>query len=568
MAILPSRNLTKGAFFVFEIMYIKSMNTCINCKKEFKITEEKRNFLDKMSPIFDGVKYNIPEPTRCSECRQKRRLSFRNERSLYSRNCDLTNKRIISVFDSNKSYKVYSQEAFFGDEWSALDYGVDFDFTKTFTEQFNELLHKVPHLSSVVVSSENCEYTSFCVDSKDCYLSQRLGNAERVYYTYLAVENCLDCVDCMYIVSCELCYEVLDSEKLYNCVYAQNCKNCSDLYFCFDLVGCRNCFGSINLRNKEYYFFNKQLTQDEYLAEVQKYLLDRKSFIDAKEKFEEFKLQNIHQENSNLNIENVVGDRVRNSKNIYFGFDSDYVEDGIYINGCEKGRDLMDGDFLFYGEKAYEQCSCSHSQNLLFSFVAFNSNDILYSFNINSSSNLFGCCNMKNAKYCILNKQYSKEEYEKLVPKIIQHMIDTKEYGEFLNDTLSPFEYTDTIADEYYPMKTDVQSHIVNLAQQSFDVPDSISETDESICGEVLKCRISDRVYKIILNEFKFYKKMNIPIPLRCPNVRYKERLTRRNPRKLWGRECQKCQRKIQTTYSPERKEIVYCKKCYIETVY
>jgi len=31
-------------------------------------------------------------------------------------------------------------------------------------------------------------------------------------------------------------------------------------------------------------------------------------------------------------------------------------------------------------------------------------------------------------KYCILNKQYSKEEYEELVPKIIEHMQKTGEW--------------------------------------------------------------------------------------------------------------------------------------------
>ena len=30
---------------------------------------------------------------------------------------------------------------------------------------------------------------------------------------------------------------------------------------------------------------------------------------------------------------------------------------------------------------------------------------------------------LRNKSYCILNKQYTKEEYEELVPKIIEHMM-------------------------------------------------------------------------------------------------------------------------------------------------
>jgi hypothetical protein len=39
-----------------------------------------------------------------------------------------------------------------------------------------------------------------------------------------------------------------------------------------------------------------------------------------------------------------------------------------------------------------------------------------------NSSNLFGCIGLRGKEYCILNKQYTKEEYEALVPKIIEKM--------------------------------------------------------------------------------------------------------------------------------------------------
>ncbi|MDP2669631.1 MAG: hypothetical protein Q8O99_01100 [bacterium] len=38
---------------------------------------------------------------------------------------------------------------------------------------------------------------------------------------------------------------------------------------------------------------------------------------------------------------------------------------------------------------------------------------------------MFGCSNLRNKQYCIFNKQYTQEEYEQLVPKIITHMQET-----------------------------------------------------------------------------------------------------------------------------------------------
>ena len=62
---------------------------------------------------------------------------------------------------------------------------------------------------------------------------------------------------------------------------------------------------------------------------------------------------------------------------------------------------------------------------------------------------------MRNNSYCILNKQYTKEEYEALVSKIIEQMntmpyVDkngvTYKYGEFFPIELSPFGYNETVA--------------------------------------------------------------------------------------------------------------------------
>jgi hypothetical protein len=118
--------------------------TCAHCQSHFEITQSDLDFYDKISPTFAGQKFQIPTPTLCPDCRQRRRLSFRNERKLYRRQCDASQKSIISIYSSDKPYKVYDQTIWWSDSRDPMDYGFEFDFTKSFTENFRELMMSVP----------------------------------------------------------------------------------------------------------------------------------------------------------------------------------------------------------------------------------------------------------------------------------------------------------------------------------------------------------------------------------------------------------------------------------------
>jgi hypothetical protein len=217
-------------------------------------------------------------------------------------------------------------------------------------------------------------------------------------------------------------------------------------------------------------------------------------------------------------------------------------------------------------------------------------NKVEYTDYCRSSSNLFGCIGLKNKQYCILNKQYTKEEYEQLIPKIKQHMndmpyVDRKgrvyKYGEFFPTELSPFGYNETVISEHFPLvkeeilekgynykeKTDNKYTITLKAS---DIPDDIKDVNDSILDEVIECEASGRAFKIIPFELQFYRRMNIPIPRLHPDERYKERFKLRNPMELWHRKCMngECENEFETTYSPDRPEIVYCDSCYKREVF
>ncbi len=102
---------------------------CAISDQEFVITDEDLKFYEKMG---------VPVPTLCPEERSRRRLTFRNDRHLYHRICDGTGKKIISMQSPDKSFPVYENEYWWGDDWDAKDYGRDFDFNRSFFDQFKE----------------------------------------------------------------------------------------------------------------------------------------------------------------------------------------------------------------------------------------------------------------------------------------------------------------------------------------------------------------------------------------------------------------------------------------------
>jgi len=160
-----------------------------------------------------------------------------------------------------------------------------------------------------------------------------------------------------------------------------------------------------------------------------------------------------------------------------------------------------------------------------------------------------------------LNKQYSKEEYEKMVEKIVEHMQKTGEWGEFHPALHSPVAYNESIAFDYFPLTKE------EALSKGFKWKDKEKKDYLPATKEILACEDCGKNYKIAEMESGFYEKIHTPIPKKCPDCRHISRLKLKNPRKLWDRECGNCKAKITTSYSPERPEIVYCEKCYLENI-
>lgn len=530
------------------------MNTCTNCQKNFTITDNDKDFYKSI---------NVPHPTHCPDCRQQRRLAWRNERSLHIRDCDATGERILSVFSPNQPFPVYENEYWFSDKWNPLDYGQDFDFDKPFFKQFHELHQKVPQMTFCATANQNCDYVNQCGWSKDCYLIFEADGNEKCLYGNNIYDS-ISCIDTLHVTRCELCYECTDCQNCYNLKFSQNCKTCTDSLFLKNCIGCSNCIGCVNLRNKQYHIFNQPHTKEEYEAKH----LDLQQL---KQQFTDLILQFPHKCLYGTQNEDSSGDYLFNTQRCHNCFDLHNAQDCKFVYNCRNMKKVY--DVMAYGaKKGAEFCYECHTigdgtRNVFFSDQIWGSPYNLYycQLCINNSHDLFGCIGLRHMSYCILNKQYTREEYKKLVPQIIEHMTKTNEYGEFFPAKLSPFPYSESVAQEYYPINE--QESQKEYQKQTYSIPENINEVPDTICQEILACEITGKNFKILPQELDFYRKNRIPIPKKHPDQRHKDRLNLRNPRKLWQNNCKKCGTEIQTSYSPNRQEIVYCEKCYLETV-
>ncbi len=543
------------------------MANCTSCKKDFIIREKDKDFYSK---------FDVPEPTMCPECRLQNKLCFRNERTLYKRKSDLSDKDIVSIYHQDSPFKVYSSEEWWSDKHEGLQYGRDFDFSRPFFEQFRELQLQVPRIALFNINPTNSDFCQQAYNNKNCYLCVVVEDCEdSMYMTHS--NKIRTSYDSSYLQDCELCYDCIDSTKLYNCIGCQSCQNSSDLMFCYDCVGCQNCVGCFGIRNKKYWIMNKQYTKEQYDEKIKLLEFNKHSkFVNARDYFLDWTKNLPHRSNRNFNVENCTGNYLINAKDSFHCFNSFEIQDCAYCTWIFHSRDCFDVYGLGYGELVYEGLGVERLNACAFNTFVSHSNDTFYSDLSFNSHYLFGCVGLKSKKYCILNKEYSPDEYKELKAKIVEHMEKNGEWGRFFPKEFSPFAYNETAANDHFPLS---KGEAANAGFQwrekekkeylpaSAEIPDDVNEAEDSICKETFACAECEKNYKTQVAELGFYKKWGIAIPRKCPDCRYAYRLSLRNPRILWKRKCEKCGTELETTYATNRSEKVYCEKCYTEEV-
>ncbi len=718
---------------------------CQSCQAEFTIEPEDFAFYQKIQ---------VPPPTWCPDCRAQRRMAWRNEWHLFRKPDAIKGEEIFSGFSPSSPIKVTTNDYWNSDAWDPLAFGRTYDFSKPFFQQVEELLYKVPVPARSILQLENSDYSFNCGYLRNCYLvCAATGTEDSAYLVW--DHRSRNCMDDHMTASSELCYGSLNLANCYQTHYSMNCEGCRDVIFSRDMVGCSNCVGCTNLRNKQYYIWNKPYSEAEYKATLNNLKLGSyRHWQQVRDQVGQFWMSQPNKFVLGSSNEQVSGEYIYQSKNVTNSFRIRGSEESKYCQNILNGPHKDCYDQTNFGENSelvYESLQCGiNVYNLQFCVGSYSNNKHLrYSIYCQSSSDLFGCVSIRSKQYCILNKQYTKEEYERLVPRIIEHMnsmpyVDrlgrqyrygeffpselspleynltvgyeefpllreealaagyrwydrprqerprllrlragrglqvlqpdagseavlryddlgpagraalrmhggwvqrlpqsvrwyqpgqprhllllhgdvfaqslwlrrgqhgqylilnkqhtkeeyealvpriiehmrgTGEWGEFFPSSISPFAYNEALSSDWLPLVKEAALALGakwrdpdprDFQPQTYDVPDDSADVSEVITQQLLACVDCRQNFKIIPHELSFYKLHKLPIPERCPQCRHEGRMSKRNPRHLWHRQCAcaqsnhdhqgQCPVNFETSYSPDRLEIVYCESCY-----
>jgi len=567
---------------------------CQNCKKEFTVEKGDKDFY---------VRFSLPEPTFCPQCRLIRRLVWINDRYLYFVNCKLCGVKTFSMQPENSSFALYCHDCWYSDDFDPMIYARDYDFSKNFFEQWADLLKIVPTRARLIDGRMvESNYTNWVSNLKRCYLIYNSDYSEDCLYG-TEIENSKNSVDNMMIDTCEECHECVNCQNCNRIFYSTDSLNSSDIWFSYNLAGCMDCFGCVNLRNKNHYIFNEPYSKTDYDKKIKEMWTG--SALSCKElisKADELR-QNLPRRFAHTRqVKSVAGDYIYTSKEVHEGFVVSGAQNCRYVMWLVVAPSKDCIDYTQYGDNAEQIVETSVSginvSRIFYSSWIFkNSINIWYSHNCFNSENLFGCVGVRKKKYCILNKEYSKEEYESMVEKIKKQMDEMPytdkngcvyKFGEFPPIEIAPNFYNQSSAQEFFPLNEEevvkkgykwkpIESKINKATIASDDVPDPFSLVQDSILNETIACAQAEdknaqdknctRAFRIVQNELFFYKRHNLPLPRLCPNCRHFKRALKRTMPWFYEGNCSLCGASFKTPYAPNTINKLYCEKCYQQEV-
>jgi len=527
-------------------------------------------------------KIGVPLPTLSPKERIRRKLAFFNSYHLFKITSAFSEKPIISHYPPNTPYKVYEHQVWFGgDEWSAEEYSRAYDSERGFFEQYKELQLAVPRPNLYVdPKSINSDYSNNSIDLKNCYLVFDAVMSEDCSYS-LMVDRSRSCLESFTLINGNTCYEGFESMNLHNCRFAEYSRDSIDCSFIYDCRNCARCFGCTNLRNKQNYFFNEPLSKEAYDEKTKAINLgDLETVNQIKARYKELKGKAIRKENHNDFSINSMGDYLKHCKNCYACFYTAYGENIAYSIGSTKARDCYDLAGGIGTEFSYDTYGGVGNYGVKFSHKLTSCNNVEYSELLTNCHDCYGCIGLKNKSFCIFNKQFEEDDYWKTLDVIKTKMFEAGDYGEFFPPSLAPIPYNISYANSYagyddlevakrYGYRIEAIPETLYAVEgeviDAQNLPKDIREVKDDILDKVIFDGKNNKKFRYIKSELDFYRKHGIPLPLEHYSARLAEK------RKRFGsialefheRKCPKCGKMMQSSYAPDRPEIVYCEQCY-----
>ena len=463
------------------------------------------------------------DPTRSPIERLRHLFAFWQHFTLHRRKCDKTDKDLISVFAPSCPYPVWNRAVWLEDTARP---SAEVNLSKPVFEQFWELFRRCPIPHNTGLSNENCDYTDDWWNSKNCYLSHSGLNCQDLHYCYRTFE-CKDCRYCVFSFNSEKCSDLLNCHTCTSVNYAYNCRNCVESAFLFDCRNCSDCLMCWNLRNKRYCIRNNEYSAKDYATERAKYDFNsRKTYCAFVEEFERVIQTDAWWRGVEADkCEESSGAYIENTKRCENCYLMSECQDCINVSRALELKDALDA----VGSGKSERVANS-------SLVWENCVDIYNSFHITSCVDLeycgfchkckhcFGCCSLIDKEYYILNKEYSKEDYFKLVAKLKEKIRNERLEGQFFPAHFSPCPYDESLAGFFLPLSIQEQSTLGFRSSEpteqrraeylpSTNIPDTVQEAPEILTQQRFWDEISKKPFQITKFDIKFSRDNVVPLP-------------------------------------------------------
>ena len=282
--------------------------------------------------------------------------------------------------------------------------------------EFQKLKKSQPRVFTYSLKNENCDWGNYVYHSKNCYMCFDATNCEDCFYVHDSYK-CIDCLDCNYCVECELCCQCQDCYKCFNSTYLDDCSRIQDSRFCINCSDLSYCFGCFGLTHKKYCIFNKQFTKKEYFNKLRRLKAlpveeVLKKLAKLRKRYPKVPQHAFRNQNCDY------GDYIYSSKNCYFCFDVFGSQDCGYLYDTVQCRNCYEMAYSYDCELSYECVDSAHLYNCNFITYSDYCNNSEHLFNCDHLKDCFGCVGIDNTQYCILNRQFKKEEYFKKVKEI------------------------------------------------------------------------------------------------------------------------------------------------------
>jgi hypothetical protein len=335
-----------------------------------------------------------------------------------------------------------------------------------------------------------------------------------------------------------------------------------------------------NLRNKSHCIENVQYSKEEYDKKIKSFQLGSYNSIQKYKKYFEEIIQKevVHRLNFNLKVYNSNGDYLLDCKNCHNCFTISDSEDCFNCIRGNKEISNVDANGCWNAELNGNCDGCHESYSLKYS----NWSSSRYSEYMDlciECEYCFGCVGLRKKKYCILNKQYTKESFDKQRTRIIDDMRARGEYGNFFPYSMSagPFNFSNSFF--YFPKtkKEDIlklggyweditENHINGMPTS--ELPDDIKDVPDTIVTQALICPETGWRFNVAQNELLFYKENNIPLPRLHFDVRIKNSLKYLTVLQAYPYKCFYCEKDIEAYYLPEwGYQKIACEECYKQNI-